>query len=55
MNPSVIKQSMLEEYPEFDERQLGFKKFSDLVKALEKQGVARIETDEQKSMLVRIL
>ena len=29
--------------------------FSDLIKALEKQDVAKIETDEQKSMLVRIL
>lgn len=55
VNPSVIKDALLEDYPDFEERALGFKKFSDLIKALEKQDVAKIETDEQKSMLVRIL
>lgn len=55
VNPSVIKQALSEAYPDFDERQLGFKKFSDLIRSLEKAGVAAIEFDEQRSMLVRIL
>lgn len=55
VNPSVIKQALTESYPDFDERSLGFKKFSDLLKALERQQVIAIETDDQHSMLVHIL
>jgi len=55
VNPSVIKDALLEDYPDFEQRALGFRKFSDMIKALEKQGIVQVETDEQKAMLVRIL
>ena len=55
VNPSILKASITNKYPSFDERQIGFKKFSDLLKSLEKSHVARIETSESKEMLVRIL
>ena len=45
----------MNEYPNFNERALGCKRFSDLLKLLEKDGVCRVELDEQKTMLVRIL
>ncbi len=38
VNPSVIKSSLIEAYPDFDERDIGFKKFSDMIRILEKQG-----------------
>ena len=37
------------------ERAVGFKRFSDLLRALEKSGVLKVEMDEQKTMLVKIL
>ncbi len=55
VNPSVIKQAFTEKYVDFDERALGFRKFGDLLKALEKENIVLTETDEQKSMLVKIL
>ncbi len=55
VNPSILKGSIQTEYPDFTERALGFKRFSDLLKALEKNGVCKVEMDEQNSMLVRIL
>ena len=55
VNPSILKASITNKYPNFDERQIGFKKFSDLLKSLEKSKVVRIETSESKEMLVRIL
>lgn len=55
VNPSVIKQTLLDKFQDFDERELGFKKFSDLIRCLEKHNVVHMETDDQKTMLVRIL
>jgi len=55
VNPSILKASITNKYRNFDERQIGFKKFSDLLKSLEKSQVVRIETSESKEMLVRIL
>lgn len=55
VNPSILKGSIQNDYPAFNERALGCKRFSDLLKALEKQGVCKVELDEQKTMLVRIL
>lgn len=54
VNPSIIKDSLTREYPTFDERVLGFKKFSDLLKRLEKEKLVVIEWDEDKNLLVRI-
>ena len=55
LNPSVIKETLQNEYPEFSERELGFKKFSDVLKRLEKEKKLKIEFDESHSMLVKIL
>jgi hypothetical protein len=38
----------------FSERALGFKRFSDLLKALEKDKILEVEMDEQKTMLVKV-
>ena len=54
VNPSVLKSAILSDYPGFDERQIGFKRFSDVMKALEKEGLLVVEMDEQHSMLLKI-
>ena len=38
----------------FEEKDIGFKKFSDVMKALEKQGLLVIEMDDSHTMLLRI-
>jgi uncharacterized protein (TIGR00288 family) len=55
INPSILKLSIRTEYPNFDERQIGFKRFSDLMKALEKEGLLTVEMDEANTMLLKIL
>ena len=35
VNPSIIKESITDIYPDFTERSVGFRKFSDMMKALE--------------------
>jgi uncharacterized LabA/DUF88 family protein len=54
VNPSILKASIQNEYPNYSERAVGFKRFSDLLRSLEKAGLLEIEMDEQKSMLVKI-
>lgn len=54
VNPSILKGTILEEYPGFEEKQIGFKRFSDVMKALEKEGLLRIEMDDQHTMLLNI-
>lgn len=55
VNPSIIKASLQGDYPGFDEKLLGFKRFSDMMKALEKEKLVRVEFDETHSMLLRII
>ena len=55
VNPSIIKSELQKKYPDFDERQIGFKKFSDMMKRLEKEKIIRIEFNEAKTMLIKIL
>ncbi|MDR1569997.1 MAG: NYN domain-containing protein [Oscillospiraceae bacterium] len=55
INPSILKATMQNDYPDFSERSIGFKKFSDLMKRLEKEGLVKVELDEQKTMLIHIL
>ena len=40
--------------PDFDEKQIGFKRFSDVMKALEKQKLLVVEMDEAHTMLLKI-
>ena len=54
VNPSILKSTIQQDYPSFDERQIGFKKFSDIMKELEKRGLLVIEMDEARTMLLRI-
>ncbi len=55
VNPSILKASLLTAYPDFTERQIGHRRFSDVLRALEKEHLLRIEMDESGNMLVRIL
>ncbi len=55
VNPSILKEAIQNQYPNYNERALGFKRFSDLLRRLEKEGLVEIEMDEQKTMLVKIL
>ncbi|MBQ6528205.1 MAG: OST-HTH/LOTUS domain-containing protein, partial [Clostridia bacterium] len=55
INPSILKADILTTYPDFNERSIGFKRFSDVMKQLEKDGLVKVEMDEQKTMLVQLL
>ncbi|MFR2458975.1 MAG: OST-HTH/LOTUS domain-containing protein, partial [Christensenellales bacterium] len=54
INPSILKSAIQSEYPDFDERAIGFKRFSDMLKRLEKEALVAIEMDEQHTMLIKI-
>ena len=55
VNPSILKASIQNDYPNYTERAIGFKRFSDLLRRLEREGLLEIEMDDQHSMLVKIL
>ena len=54
INPSILKTAVQADYPDFEERQIGFKRFSDVMKRLEKEKLLVIEMDEQHTMLLKI-
>ncbi|HNW87349.1 MAG TPA: NYN domain-containing protein [Candidatus Limiplasma sp.] len=54
INPSILKADIQSAYPDFSERALGFKRFSDVLKALEKDKLLEVEMDEQKTMLIKV-
>ena len=54
INPSILKADIQASYPDFSEKALGFKRFSDLLKAMEKDGLITVELDEQKNMLIKV-
>ena len=54
VNPSILKADIITSYPGFNERNIGFKRFSDVMKQLEKDGLITIEMDEQKTMLIKL-
>ncbi|MEA4999396.1 MAG: NYN domain-containing protein [Candidatus Limiplasma sp.] len=54
INPSILKADIQAGYPDFNERALGFKRFSDVLKALEKDTILEVEMDEQKTMLIKV-
>ena len=54
INPSILKADIQAAYPDFSERNLGFKRFSDLLKALEKEKILKVEMDEQNTMLIEV-
>ncbi len=55
INPSILKADILSMYPDYSEKAIGFKRFSDVLKQLEKDGKLKLETDEQKNLLIRML
>jgi uncharacterized protein (TIGR00288 family) len=55
VNPSIVKAAIQRDYPDFDERQIGFNRFSELMKELEKEKMVKVEFDESHSMLLKIL
>ena len=55
VNPSILKADIITSYPDFNERAIGFKRFSDVMKELEKEKLVEVEMDEQKTMLIKLL
>ncbi len=55
INPSILKADMQASFPDFSERSIGFKRFSDVLKQLEKDGVLVLEMDEQKTLLIKVV
>ena len=55
VNPSILKSAVQALYPDFTERQIGLRRFSDVVRALEREHLLTLETDEGGNMLVHIL
>ena len=55
INPSILKADITAAYPDFSEKSIGFKRFSDVLKQLEKDKRLSLEMDEQKNMLIRML
>ncbi|MHC1786670.1 MAG: NYN domain-containing protein [Christensenellales bacterium] len=55
INPSILKADVQSLYPDFSEKSVGFKRFSDVLKQLEKESVLKLEMDQQKNMLIKML
>ena len=55
VNPSILKSAVQSLYPDFTERQIGLRRFSDVLRTLEREGLLRLKTDEGGNMLVHIL
>lgn len=55
INPSILKADIQSAYPDFSERSIGFKRFSDVMKHLEKDGVLEVEMDDQNTMLIKVV
>lgn len=55
VNPSLLKSAVQADYPDFTERQIGLRRFSDVLRALERERLLSLETDESGNMLIHIL
>jgi hypothetical protein len=55
INPSILKADIQSAYHDFTEKGIGFKRFSDVLKQLEKDGFLTLELDAQKNMLIKML
>jgi len=55
INPSILKADIQSAYRDFTEKGIGFKRFSDVLKQLEKDGFLKLELDAQKNMLIKML
>ncbi len=54
INPSILKGAIQSDYPTFSEKNIGFKRFSDVMRQLEKDGLLTVEMDEQNTMLIKV-
>ena len=54
INPSILKGVIQSAYPNFSEKNIGFKRFSDVMKQLEKDGLLTVEMDDQNTMLIKV-
>ena len=55
VNPSILKADIQSSYPDYSEKNIGFKRFSDVLKQLERDGLLKLEMDAQNNMLIRML
>jgi uncharacterized LabA/DUF88 family protein len=55
VNPSIIKQTILESYPDFDERDIGVKRFSDVMRLMRSWNMLEIEFDDNRCMIAKIM
>ncbi len=55
INPSILKADIQAAFPDFTERAIGFKRFSDVLRQMEKDRLLKLEMDEQNNMLVKML
>ncbi len=55
INPSILKADITGQYPGFTEKAIGFKRFSDILKELEKNNILKLDMDNQRNMLIRML
>ena len=55
VNPSLLKSAVQADYPDFTERQIGLRRFSDVLRSLEREHLLSLETDESGNMLIHIL
>ena len=55
INPSILKADIRADYPDFTEKSIGFKRFSDVLREMEKDGLLRVALDEQKNILVEMI
>ena len=55
INPSILKADITSVYPDFTEKSIGFKRFSDVLKQLEKDGFLALEQDGQRNLLIKML
>ena len=55
INPSILKADITSVYPDFTEKSIGFRRFSDVLKQLEKDGYLNLEQDGQRNLLIKML
>ena len=55
VDPSILKSAVTNEYPDFTERSIGMRRFSDVLRALEREKLVRLEMNGQRTLLVHIL
>jgi len=55
INPSILKADIVSLYPDFTEKSIGFRRFSDVLKQLEKDQLLKLEQDGQRNLLIKML